>query len=71
MDSLISSCEGMTPLMVAAVNNHHSSVEQLLAAGALRQMQNSQGLTALQLAEQSGCVGVATLLLTYTQPGNT
>ena len=50
--------DGMTALMIAADNGHSEVVKILLDAGAVSEVKNKNGLTALDLAKNSACIEI-------------
>mmetsp|Transcript_24176 Transcript_24176/g.29307 ORF Transcript_24176/g.29307 Transcript_24176/m.29307 type:complete len:538 (-) Transcript_24176:136-1749(-) len=55
--------EGLSPLMIAARASHKGMVEMLLAAGAVCDVVDKDGCTALEFAKRSGNTDVVKLLL--------
>ncbi len=58
-----SSSSGLTPLMLAVLNNQVAVVKLLLGHGADKEMTDINCRTAAQLATALGCVGVVSLLV--------
>lgn len=60
--------DNLTPLMKAAARGYTGIVRMLIDAGAKAGVKNKQGLTAAQIAEQSGNADVAQMLQLAAKP---